>query len=169
MKYLILLTFLIPILSYGQFTELAAFDNLVGKVWKAEGNWGDGSIFKQEIRFEYGLGKTIILTNTQGYTNIERTEFGTRNHGVRMFDKNTNSVRFWEFDIFGDLTEGLVFSKSKNIIYQYTYGDSFLTDMWEYVDDSTYNFKVGVYENDSWVQIFLSTQFKAVTPDNKSK
>ena len=32
-----------------QENKLAMFDNLVGKVWKADGEWGDGSKFKQEI------------------------------------------------------------------------------------------------------------------------
>jgi hypothetical protein len=34
-----------------------------------------------------------------------------------------------------------------------------VTDMWEYIDDSTYNFKVGNYQNGIWKQVYLSTQF----------
>ena len=49
--------------ALGQDSELAVFNNLIDKTWKAKGNWGDGSEFEQEILFEYDLEKTIVTAN----------------------------------------------------------------------------------------------------------
>ncbi|MCH2193388.1 hypothetical protein [Kordia sp.] len=57
------------------------------------------------------------------------------------------------------MTEGTVSAEGKNIIYIDKYGNSVVTDMWENVDDSTYKFKVGSYENGGWKKVYLSTQF----------
>ena len=157
-----IILFLASFLNYGQNSKLSAFNNLVSKTWKAEGNWGDGSKFMQETDFKYSLDSTIVIVNSIGFINKEQTKLGKRNHGIRQFDNKTNSILFWEFDIFGGLTKGTVSSKEKNIIYTYDYGGSTVTDMWEYIDDSTYNFRVGSYENGTWKQVYLSTQFKLV-------
>ncbi|AXT19918.1 hypothetical protein D7030_02005 [Flavobacteriaceae bacterium AU392] len=161
-KNVVLLVLMIPMFVIGQDSKLSMFDNFIGKTWKADGNWGDGSKFKQEITFKYALDHRIIITNAKGFINKEQTELGLRNHGVRRYDKTSNNIKFWEFDVFGGLTEGIVFAEGRNIVYQYSYGDSFVTDMWEYVDDSTYNFKIGNYKNGVWKQVYLSTQFKAI-------
>jgi len=156
------LILLISINANGQASELSMFDNLVAKTWKAEGNWGDGSKFEQEIKLEYSLDSTIVITNAIGFIDEERTKLGLRNHGVRQFDKQSGNVTFWEFDVFGGLTKGIVFSEDKNLLYQYEYGETTVTDMWEYVNDSTYNFKVGRYEDGAWKQIYLDTRFVEV-------
>ena len=153
---------LIPIFTIGQSTDLSMFDNLIGKTWKAEGNWGDGSKFLQEITITSSLDSSIVVSESIGFVNKKRTKLGMRNHGIRQFDNKSNTVKFWEFDVFGGLTEGFVFSIGKNLAYQYKYGDSKVTDMWEYVNDSTYNFKIGEYENGQWIQTYLTTQFKEI-------
>jgi len=165
MKAVVLLLLLIPMTIFSQNSELSMFDNLVDKKWKAEGTWENGTIFKQEIEINYSLDRMIVLTNSKGFIDKEQIKFGLRNHGIRMFDKKSDSVKFWEFDIFGKLTEGVVLSIEKNIIYQYAYGNSFLTEMWEYVNDSTYNFKIGSYENGVWKKLYLTTQFIEITAD----
>ncbi|WP_109299670.1 hypothetical protein [Aquimarina sp. AU474] len=162
--YLVLL--LISISSWGQESDLSIFESLTGKVWKAEGSWGDGSAFKQEIVFSFDLNNTIVITKSKGFTNKEQTQYGARNHGIRKFDTNTKTIKFWEFDVFGGLTKGEVKVVGKNILYQYQYGETIVTDMWEYVDENTYNFKVGNYENDTWKQLYLETQFKAKKMSN---
>ncbi len=106
------------------------------------------------------MNGTIILAESVGYIDKEQTKLGQRNHGIRQYDEKSNVIRFWEFDVFGGVTKGIVFSEGKNIVYQYEYGGVSITDMWEYVDDSTYNFKVGNYKDGVWIQIYLSTQFK---------
>ncbi|AXT60882.1 hypothetical protein D1816_11170 [Aquimarina sp. AD10] len=155
----VILLFFVSIKVFSQDSKLSMFGNLVEKTWRAEGNWGDGSKFVQEIKFEYSLDSTLVITNAIGFVDKEQTKLGKRNHGIRQFDKESNSIKFWEFDVFGGLTEGVVFSKDKNIIYQYEYGGSNVTDMWEYVNDSTYNFKVGNHKDGVWKQLYLSTQF----------
>ena len=157
---------LIPILTIGQNTSLSMFDNLVGKTWKAEGSWRNGSKFYQEIDFKYSLDSSIVLSESIGFVDEKQTELGKRNHGIRQYDKNSKTVKFWEFDVFGGLTEGEVFNEGKSVFYQYKYGHSRVTDMWEYVNDSNYNFKVGEYIKGKWSQIYLTTQFKQIdNPD----
>ena len=158
----IVLMFLLPLVTFGQKSELSIFDVLVAKTWKAEGNWRDGSKFIQEITMDYSLDSTIIIVHTIGFIDKEQTTLGARNHGVRQFDKESKTILFWEFDVFGGLTKGVVFTEDKNIFYQYEYGGSTVTEMWEYVDASTYHFKVGNYEDGIWKQTYLSTQFREV-------
>ena len=145
---------------YGQNNPLSIFETLMNKTWFAEGNWGDGSKFKQEITFSYDLGNTLVIAHSKGYTNTEQTEYGARNHGIRKYNPETNVIDFWEFDVFGGVTQGTVKTEGKNIIYTYSYGESIVTDMWEYVDENTYNFKVGSYSDGHWKQVYLSTQFR---------
>ena len=156
----IALLFLLPILAFGQTNELSVFENLVDKTWVAEGQWENGPAFKQEIECRYDLNGTVVIVNSKGFLDQEQTKFGHRNHGVRQFDKTTKAIRFWEFDVFGNATQGTVFAEGKNIVYQYKYGEAILTDMWEYVDDATYNFKVGTYTNGVWETLYLNTVFK---------
>ncbi|MEM6701036.1 MAG: hypothetical protein AAF599_21720, partial [Bacteroidota bacterium] len=132
--------------------------------WQAEDTWEDGSKFKQEITFEKGLENNIIITKSKGFTNKEQSEYGWRNHGIRQYDAASKSIKFWEFDVFGEVTEGKVWTEDKSIYYQYQYGESVVTDAWEYVDDWTYDFKVGAYVKGTWQQTYLSTQFKAEKP-----
>ena len=150
---------------YGQHDKLAIFDNLIGKTWKADGKWGDGSQFKQETTFQFGLDSMLVVAKSKGFTNREQTVYGSRNHGIRKYDAKTNSIKFWEFDIFGGTTKGTVKTKGKDIIYTYAYGESVVTDYWAYVDDYTYDFTVGSYEDGEWKQTYLATQFKAKKND----
>lgn len=158
-KYLFLL-FIIPQILFSQDNKLDFFEKLMHKTWQAEGTWGDGSTFKQTVTFEYALDGNIVITHTDGFVDKEHKIFGARNHGIRKYDSASKEIHFWEFDIFGGTTEGVVRQVEGNILYQYEYGTSLVTDMWEYVNDSTYNFKIGEYENGVWKQIYLNTQFK---------
>ncbi|RDY62066.1 hypothetical protein DX873_06430 [Flagellimonas nanhaiensis] len=103
----------------------------------------------------------LVTAKSKGFTDREQTIYGPRNHGIRKYDSRTNSIKFWEFDIFGGTTEGTVKSKGKDIIYTYSYGESVVTDYWAYVDDHTYDFTVGSYEDGEWKQTYITTQFKA--------
>ena len=161
MKNLIILVILIPLMGLSQGKELSLFNSLMGKTWKADGNWNDGSKFKQEKTFEYDLDSTIVIVNTIGFTDQERTKLGKRNYGIRQYDKKSDAVRFWEFDVFGGLTTGFVFTEGNNLFYKYEYKGSQITNMWELVNDTTFNFKVGIWKNGDWEQLFLDTQFIA--------
>jgi hypothetical protein len=166
MKHLQPLFFLMlyTTITQAQPNPLAAFDQLVNRTWSAEGQWADGSAFKQEIHFEYSLDEKIVLAKSKGFTDEQQTKYGPRNHGIRKYDTASKTIRFWEFDVLGGLTEGIVQVEGKNILYQYQYGDALITDLWEYVDEDTYHFKVGNYEDGSWTEVYLETQFKA-TPN----
>lgn len=138
-----------------QKNSLSAFENLVGKTWQAAGKWGDGSAFKQETSFEYGLNKQIIVAKSSGFVNQEQTEFGERNHGIRKYDSESGKILFWEFDVFGGTTTGEVLLKENKLLYVYEYGGSLLVDVWEQVDDRTYTLKVGAYQDGGLGQIYM--------------
>ena len=162
MKELLILSALFLLTSTNaQQSPLSAFDNLAGKTWEAEGKWGDGSKFKQKISFEYSLSDRIVIATSIGFVDQEQTKLGNRNHGIRQYDQTSNTIKFWEFDVFGGLTTGSVLVEGKNILYQYDYGGTLVTDLWEYVNDNTYNFKVGIRKEGVWEQVFLATQFVA--------
>ncbi len=141
--------------------QLQNFEPFMGKTWVASGQWGDGSKFKQEITFSYGLDSTVVITKSKGFTNKEQTTYGDRNHGIRKYDAETNSYKFWEFDVFGGLTEGQLVFKGKDLYYRYNYGGTTVTDAWLYIDANTYTFKVGSYADGVWEQTYLETQFVA--------
>ncbi len=156
----LLLILLMPISIVGQDNKLESFDNLVGKTWVANGEWSNGSKFKQEISFNYDLNKTLIITNSKGYTNQEQTEYGNRNHGIRQYNSKNDKIEFWEFDVFGGVTQGTVEVIGNSIFYHYKYGESIVTDCWEYIDDSTYKFIVGSYKDGQWEAVYIQTEFK---------
>lgn len=158
---LLIITLLISGFSFSQKQDLSIFKNLVNKTWKAGGEWSDGNSFYQEITFMYSKDSSIIISKTIGFLNKDKTEKGQRNLGTRTIDQKTDEIKFSEYDIFGGLTEGSIKVKGNDIIYEYQYGKMLVTDLWEYVDDNTYNFKVGDYKKGTWKEVFLKTQFKA--------
>lgn len=167
LKNILTYLLLLPLTLVGQTHPLDVFDHLLNKKWSAEGTWGDGSTFKQEVYFESDLKRRLILSKTKGFTDKAQTQFGWRNHGVRQWNQSKSQLEFWEFDVFGGLTSGVVLVRDKDMLYQYQYGDSFVTDAWEYLNDSTYQFTVGSYKEGEWEQVYLKTQFKSSLPDQK--
>lgn len=151
---------MLPIVTQAQKQHLSGFENLVNKVWVAEGSWSNNTPFKQEIHFTFQLNNTIVIANTKGYTNKAQTNFGNKNHGVRQYNTKTKTIDFWEFDIFGNLTKGTVEIKGKDIWYYYNYGDTTMADHWKYKNNNTYLFTVGSFKNKKWETIYLKTQFK---------
>lgn len=160
MKHILISLLLLPCFAQSQDNALEIFRPLEGYKWYAEGQWGDGSAFKQEVELEFTLEDNLIKVASKGFTNTEQSEFGPRNHGIRQYDEQLGKIKFWEFDVFGGLTEGIVWGEGKDIIYSYDYGGTKLTEKWVYKDDNTYAFIVGVFENNGWVQKFLETEFK---------
>jgi len=160
MRILVITFLLISHISIAQKNTLTnTFDHLVNKTWKADGKWGDGSKFKQEIHFKYSLNKSIVIAESIGFTDKKQTKLGLRNHGIRRYDSESKEIHFWEFDVFGGLTEGKIIATDDDLYYQYKYGNSIITDGWEKVNNTTYNFKVGEYVDGTWKQLYLETQF----------
>lgn len=160
MKKILWLILLLPSLLMSQENPLDIFKPLENYTWSAEGKWGDGSKFKQDINFEFSLDNKLVKVESMGFTDKEQTKYGLRNHGIRQYDPKINQIRFWEFDVFGGLTEGIVEADGKNIISKYNYGGTFVTEMWIYKDENSYNFIVGIYDEGEWKQKFLDTEFK---------
>lgn len=164
MKRIVLLL-LSPVILLGQNPLIDGFKPLMNKTWKASGTWGNNTSFKQEVQFKFGLDSMIVIAESLGYTNEAQSEYGPRNHGVRQYDQSSNSVKFWEFDVFGGLTTGDVLFDKRDIYYSYQYGDTQVTDYWGYMNDSSYNYTVGIYQDSQWVQKFLETEFVSIKYD----
>ncbi len=161
MKQLIILL-LFSASLYSQTPLTQAFDPLIGRTWITA---NADSSFRQEVTFSYDLDSTLVIAESDGYTDQSRTQWGARNHGIRRYNPNSKEIEFYEFDVFGGLTEGKVTIEGKNLYYSYQYadaGDMILTDGWEYISDGEYAFKVGNRENGQWQQIFIESIFKAL-------
>ena len=140
----------------------AAFSPLVDKTWRAEGRWQDGTAFRQEVHFSWGLEQQAVVAQTHGFVDAKQEEWGQRNQGIRYLDRESGELHFSEFDVFGGNTSGTLELNGKNIYYHYNYEGTMLTDAWEAVDEHTYNFTVGTKNAaGSWEHTFLETQFIA--------
>lgn len=159
--FITILTLLLSsFVCHGQQNPLVGFEALFGKTWLAEGTWGDGSAFRQEVTFEYSLGQQLIIAKSKGYTDQAQTTFRARNHGIRKYDSETKKILFWEFDIFGGVTTGEVLLEGKNITYKYEYESTTLLDTWTYINDSTYSFTVSRWDGGNATNTYLETEFK---------
>ena len=142
------------------FAQGGAFDNLNG-TWKGEGKWNNGPDFKQEITYSWDIPGKVVHTLTKGNISQKGYEFGVRSSGIRTL-QGANG-QFWEFDVFGQVTEGSIAIKDKNLYLTYSYdtpqGKQTLTDAWEYVDANHYNFKVGAYSDGKWEALYLEAVF----------
>lgn len=145
-----------------QSNPLEAFAQLNGTSWRAEGAWSNGQKFKQEATFEMVLADKTVKVTSKGFTNQEQTEYGIRNIGYRQYDAPTGVIRFWEFDVFGGVTEGEVMINDRDIWYKYQYGESVVTDAWEYIDDFTFKYTVGEHNSQKWTAVYLETEFRKV-------
>jgi ketosteroid isomerase-like protein len=164
MKLFTLLFLLLNGFLMGQDIDkhLEPFGPLLGKTWIAQGEWSNKTSFKQEITFEAGLEGRLIKAHAMGYVDEAQTQWGQRNHGLRKWDAKAGVIKFWEYDVFGEITEGKVTTDGKNIYYTYTYGGENITDAWIWKDDKTYTFKVGNFVDGEWSQVYLETEFLAL-------
>ena len=161
MKGTLILLFISSCVSaYSQENQFKPFENLLGKSWVAEGHWGDGSPFYQEVRFEYALEEQLILVKSRGFIDEQSTLIGDRNLGIRKIDPESGNMLFWEYDTFGGTTSGKVSTDEASIFYTYQYGDFTLRDTWEFMNDSTYTYRVQTIENGKPASTFLETRFE---------
>ena len=163
-SYLLILLTLVLTCTHlqGQNEVTDLFAPLLGHSWRASGQWGDGSPFYQEIRFETNLEGQMVVAYSNGYVDQDQSVKGERNIGLRRWDSAQGKFLFWEYDVFGGLTTGTISNEGKSIRYNYTYGELKLTDQWEYIDDNTYGFKVGQWDGQNWTATYLDTTFKKV-------
>ncbi|MFN7115944.1 MAG: hypothetical protein ACK4TA_04045, partial [Saprospiraceae bacterium] len=140
------------------------YANLVGGKWETKGQWASGAAFHQEITVEWELTKNIFIVKTHDYVDSKQFDQAMRNYGIRAWDNATQTMQFWEFDVFGGVVTGTVQVQSNHLYHIYQYPDKkggtmTLADVWEYVDKDTYNFKVCTYENGKPGKVFMNSTY----------
>ena len=134
---------------------LSAFENLMGKTWVVEGTWGNGTKYKKETVFEFAFSKTLVVEKSDGFTDSLQTQFGPRNYGVRQFNPSDSSIRFYEYDVFGGLTQGEVIVEDQDIRYKYEYGGYTLMDIWMYESEDRYRYVVTEFKDGAISEQYL--------------
>lgn len=164
MKKLLIVLLLYSVWGYGQTSKEAAFetlDNLVGGKWLYEGQWGNGQKFKQEQIFEWGLNRQVMKVKIYGIVNQESGEYGLRNEGIRAWDAKAQTLKFYEFDVFGGVTVGECVFEEDRFHYEYLYEiegkQQLMRDTWKLVDKDTYLFSVSMKSGDEW-KVFTSNE-----------
>ncbi len=162
MQKSILILFLIfmitPLLILGQAKELEAFKVLVDATWVSEGVQLGGHEGRSEQQFEFGLEGKIIKVKT--YTTDPKTlVFGLRNEGIRAWNNANSKMYFYEFDKDGGITTGTVTIVKNNIYYDYQYQGTSLRDAWEFINNDTYAYTVGIWDGTAWSRKFHETRF----------
>ena len=137
--------------------QLLAFQNLIGGTWTIKADLEDGEVFHQKQKYEWSLDKRIVKVKTYGTIDEETKEFGLRNEGVRAFNPQDSMIRFWEFDVFGGVTEGVVLTEENNFEYIYHYHGHTIRDRWIYVDKDTYEFIILSEKEGETTELLRST------------
>jgi hypothetical protein len=140
--------------------HLAFFENFMGGKWEMKGEWSPGKTFRQVQVYSWGLNKTLVKVKTFGTTNPKTGAFGLRNEGIRAWDKDKKQLVFWEFDIFGGITQGTCTIKGNTLHYDYPYQGQNFRDSWQKIDKDTYAYKVGTVKNGQWLKVFISSTYK---------
>lgn len=147
-------------------SPLEAFEDLVGGRWRAEGTWESGQPFIQEVEFRWDLGQTIVIAERYGPVEPGSNQLTHRNHGIRAWLPEEEKVWFWEFDVYGGLTQGEVRCDGTTIYLTYEYGGGdekmHLGNTWTRVDANTYDFSVRRFEDGKWGETLLKTQFRRI-------
>jgi len=137
---------------------LDTFFNLINGTWVSEGRQLGGHEGTTKKIYEWGLNENLVKVKT--YTTDPKTlKFYLRNEGVRFWRVKDSLVLFYEFDAFGEMTEGIVTFNENDIHYDYEYEGYKLRDSWIYVNGDTYKYIVGVWEDEAWKEKFHESQF----------
>lgn len=145
-----------------QSTKLVAFENFMKGRWEMKGSWPNGQKFRQVQQFEWGLNRHIIKVKTWGTVNQKTGNFGLRNEGIRTWDTHKKQIVFWEFDIFGGITQGTCTIEGKNMYYDYSYQGKTFRDSWVYIEPNKYAYKVGIYTKGQWQKVFLASTYQRI-------
>lgn len=123
-------------------------------------SWPDGNPFHLDKEFDRGLEGRIIIENS--FTVDEQGARRPRNHGVRAYPRDSDDARFWEFDRFGNVSEGPVWVESGTLYYEYPYGTAgqVLRDSWTPAGEGLYSFKIRQWENGEWGQTFMDGTYR---------
>jgi hypothetical protein len=143
----------------GQVSKKAAydaFDNMVGGEWHINAASTDGTPFKQQVKVEWGAGNAFFTSSTTGIVDKNTKATGVRNQGMRMWDANSGSFRFWECDAFGGITEGSIVIEGNDILYVYEYEGKIVTEAFMQKNKNTYEYIVGVRSSGVWTDVFIN-------------
>lgn len=158
---------LLSVLAIAQDNDENWIDHLkplIGHTWVVNTQWANGQSFHQEVQYEPVLNNTIIKMHTWGSINQQTGEFGLRNEGIIARDAKSGKVRFWQFDIFGGITEGTFISKKDKIIFKYGYeikGKPVkMRDVWERQNDHTWKYSVVQLKDEQVEKEYLNSVFK---------
>lgn len=152
----ILITLLVSSMTFAQTIQdrpltkeetYKVYFNFIGGTWETKGKWQNGTEYHQEIVVEMELTKNIFTVKTRDYIDSKKFDNSQRNYGIRAWDKNEQKMKFWEFDVFGGITEGEIKIDGQNIYHIYHYHNKTLADAWIYVDKDTYTYKVCEFAN----------------------
>lgn len=144
----------------GDVSAWQAMQALGGHTWVIQGEWSNGKPFLQEIRFDWSMDSTILLAHSYDAYTGPAPGLTLRSEGVRAFDRERNTVRLWEFDHLGGITEGEVILVNGALHHNYDYrtqeGMMRLTDAWIPNDTGGYTYRVGVFSNGMWTTTYLT-------------
>ena len=144
----------------------AFFEHLVGGTWEADGTWQNGSPFVQHQQYAWGPGKAFIMVKSFGP--VESTAGGTdmewRNEGIRAWDADSGTMRFWEFDRYGGITTGGVSLQGDVLVYDYVYtsdgADMHIRETLSIQSPSSIGYRIGTWTDGSWSQLMLETTLR---------
>jgi hypothetical protein len=143
-------------------SPLEKFNKLINGIWITEGEWANGQKFKQEVDFEWGLNHKIIKVQTYGTIDPKTKKYGLRNEGIRAYNGKDSVIRFWEFDIYGGITEGSCYFEGKDLHYEYDYQGEKLKESWIYVDQDNYNYQIGSLKDGKLDKIYMKSSYKRI-------
>ena len=103
-----------------------------------------------------GAGNKFFTCTTDGIVDKKTKATGTRSQGIRAWDSETESFKFWEFDVFGEITEGSIVIDGNDIYFIYKYDGKIVTDAWMQKNKNTYEFIVGAQNGDKWIDVYVN-------------
>ena len=162
----ILIVCCLLISSFGFCQEkspLEQFDKFTNGIWITEGEWSNGQKFKQEIDFSWGLDQKILKVKTFGTIDQKTNKYGLRNEGIRAYNAKDSIIQFWEFDIYGGITNGICYFEGKNLHYEYDYNGSKLKESWLYIDQDNYKYQIGSLVNGKIDKIYMKSSYKRIS------
>lgn len=166
MKFYFLISLWLFNISWVSAQEEMSIDSLytpfVGSTWLIDTTWANGVTFRQEKTFEFGLGKKLVHTKTYGTVDMATGAYGLRNEGIHMLEGGSSKPHFWEFDVFGGVTEGEIISRGDTIAYNYTYSVSgeevTMQDLLIKQDEDTYTYIIRSLQAGKIKKVFLETK-----------
>jgi hypothetical protein len=148
---------------------LERFADLVGGRWVASGQWVAGPRFEQIQEYTWGLDGRLVRVATIGKIDAAGT-LGPRNQGIRSWDAERGVFRFWEFDRFGGVTEGICGVDGDVLWHEYEYAvngkRTTMRDALRKLGPDRYEYKVGPVEAGVFTSVLLEATLTREAVEN---